>query len=230
VTLSIVGGDPVIDSLRPNVVMAGGAGFTLTLYGSGFTPSAFVQWNGTLLPTTYVNEQQLSASVEASLIASAGSAALTVMIGGTASSPSAFTIADARPTIGFLQPSVVMAGGQQFTLKVDGVNFAASAKVQWNGVSLATKFDDAEQLEATVPANLLTSAGTANVTVLSEGVTSNAAQFTVIGPQPAIGLLDPASVIAGGPQFTLKVTGGFGAGDYALQLVAAPELQSFTTS
>jgi hypothetical protein len=230
VTLSIVGGDPVIDSLRPNVVMAGGAGFTLTLYGSGFTPSAVVQWNGTALPTAYVNEQQLSASVEASLIASAGSAAVTVLIGGTASSPSAFTIADARPTIGFLQPSVVMAGGGQFTLKVDGVNFAASAKVQWNGVSLVTKFDDAEQLEAAVPANLLTSAGTANVTVLSEGVTSNAAQFTVIGPQPAIGLLDPASVIAGGPQFTLKVTGGFGAGDFALQLVAAPELQSFTTS
>lgn len=230
VTLNIVGGDPVVDALRPNVVMAGGTGFTLTVYGSGFTPNAVVQWNGTSLPTTYVNEQQLSARIEASLIASTGSALVTVSVGGSASNSATFTIADAKPTIGFLQPSVAMAGGEQFTLTVDGVNFVASAKVQWNGVPLSTTFDDAEQLVASVPANLLNSAGTASVTVLSQGITSNVVQFTVIAPQPAIELLEPASVVAGGPQFILTVTGGFGAGDFALQMVSAPELQSFTTS
>jgi hypothetical protein len=54
--------------------------------------------------------------------------------------------------------------------------------------------------------------------------------FLVTGPQPAVGLLDPPEVIAGGPQFTLNVYGGFGAGDFALQMVAAPELQSFPTT
>jgi IPT/TIG domain len=230
VTLKIVSGDPVIDSLEPNVAVAGGAGFALTVMGSGFTSSAVVQWNGVALPTTFVNDQQLTAGVAANLIASAGAASVTVVIGKTTSSPVSFTIAGAQPTIGSLQPAVAMAGGGQFTLVVDGVNFGPDAKVQWNGTDLVTTFGDAQQLTATVPANFLTSAGTASVTVLSGGVTSNAVPFTMIGPQPAIGLLEPNSVIAGSSQFILTVTGGFGAGDFALQMVAAPELQSFITA
>ncbi|MBV9788003.1 MAG: IPT/TIG domain-containing protein [Chloroflexi bacterium] len=229
-TLSIVGGDPVINTLRPNVVMAGGEGFALTINGSGFTADAVVQWNGSALPTTYVNDQQLTARVTASLIANAGSASVTVIVGGTTSNSVSFTIAGAQPTIGLLQPSVALAGGNQLRLVIDGVNFAANAQVLWNGSALATTFDDAEQLTAIVPASLLTAAATASVTVSSGGVTSNAVEFTVLAPQPAIGLLEPASVVAGGPQFTLTITGGFGAGDFALQMVAAPEQQSFITA
>jgi hypothetical protein len=122
-----------------------------------------------------------------------------------------------------------MAGGAEFQLIVDGVNFGADAQVQWNGTNLTSTFDDAGQLTAAVPATLLTAAGTVSVSVLSGKVSSNVMNFTVIGPQPAIGLLEPAAAVAGCGQFTLTVTGGFGAGDFALQMVAAPELQSFTT-
>jgi hypothetical protein len=228
-TLSIVGGDPVIDTIQPNEAMAGGTGFTLTVSGSGFTSNAIVQWNSTSLPTTFVNGQQLRALVKSSLITAPGSVSVTVIAKGTTSPAITFTIADQKPTIGSLQPSVAMAGGTEFTLIVDGVNFASTAQIQWNGVAQPTTFDDPKQLTATIPANLVTSAGTASVTVISDSVTSNAATFTVIGPQPAIGLLEPASVVAGAAQFTLTVTGGFGAGDFALQMVAAPELQSFIT-
>jgi len=209
--------------------MAGGVGFTLTVNGSGFASGAVVQWNDASLPTTFVNEQQLTAVVTTSLIASAGNVSVTVMVNDTASGPVMFTIAGQQPTIGTLQPSVAMAGGLAFPLIVDGVNFGTDAQVHWNGTALTTTVDDDEQLTATVPASLLGSAGTASVTVVSGSGTSNAATFTVIGPQPAIGLLEPATVVAGGAQFTLTVTGGFGAGDFALQMVAAPELQSFIT-
>jgi hypothetical protein len=229
-TLKIVSGDPVIDTLEPNIAAAGDASFQLTVMGSGFTSSAVVKWNGTALPTTFVNEQQLTAGVSASLIAKTGTASLTVVIGDTSSSAVVFTIAGAQPTIGSLQPAVALAGGGEFKLVVDGVNFVAGAKVKWNGNDLVTTFDDPKQLTATVPASLLTSAGSAQVAVLSGGVTSNSVSFTVIGPQPAIGLLEPPSVIAGSPQFILTVTGGFGAGDFALQMVAGPEMQSFTTA
>ena len=229
-TLKIVSGDPVIDTLEPNIAAAGDAGFQLTIMGSGFTSSAVVQWNGAALQTKFVNEQQLIASVSASSIAKTGTASVTVVIGDTSSSPVVFTIAGAQPAIGSLQPAVALAGGGQFMLVVDGVNFVAGAKVKWNGNDLVTTFDDPKQLTATVPASLLTSAGPASVTVLSGGVTSNSVPFTVIGPQPAIGLLEPPSIIAGSPQFILTVTGGFGAGDFALQMVAGPEMQSFTTA
>jgi hypothetical protein len=229
VTLRIVGGDAVIDALEPNVAVAGGPGFALTVMGSGFVANAVAQWNGVALTTSFVNDQQLTAAVPAALISSTGSAAVTVMVNGTASDPVAFAIAGSSPVIGALQPSVAIAGGEAFTLVVNGVNFAKDAQIQWNGTALTTTFADPKELTASVPAGLLASAGTATVTVNSKGVVSNAAHFTVLGPQPAIGLLEPASVVAGGGQLTLTVTGGFGAGDFALQMVAAPELQSFIT-
>src|SRR6185503_4110569 len=108
----------------------------------GFTSSAVVKWNGTALQTKFVNEQQLIASVSASLIAKTGTASVTVVIGDTSSSPVVFTIAGAQPTIGSLQPAVALAGGGQFLLVVDGVNFVAGAKVKWNGNDLVTTFDD----------------------------------------------------------------------------------------
>jgi len=105
-----------------------------------------------------------------------------------------------------------------------------SPTVNWGGSQLTPTTISGEQLTVLIPANLVTSAGPVNVTVQSGGVTSNSLPFLVTGPQPAVGLLDPPEVIAGGPQFTLNVYGGFGAGDFALQMVVAPELQSFPTT
>ncbi len=227
VTLSVVSADPVIDGIEPKVVMAGGAGFTLTVSGSGFGTAAIVNWNGSPLTTAYVNDQQLKAAVPASLIASAGSANVTVTLNAAVSNAVPFTITGSQPTIGSLSPSVALAGAGQFTLVVDGVNFAAGAVVNWNQTPLTPSSASADQLTVTVPANLAASAGNASVTVTSGGVTSNALPFLVVGPQPAIALLDPPEVFAGSGAFTLNIFGGFGAGDFALQMVAAPELQSF---
>jgi hypothetical protein len=58
-------------------------------------------------------------------------------------------------------------------------------------------------------------------------VTSDPASFVVLGPEPGIGLLEPSSAVAGSGQLELSVTGGFGAGDFAIQMVDAPELQAF---
>lgn len=228
VPLAILGGDPVINSLQPNVAVAGNPGFTLTISGFGFTANAVAQWNGTNLTTTFLNKETLTAAVGAKLIANSGTISVTVMVNGTVSPAAQFTVAaNQQQVIGSLQPNIAMAGGTNpVTLLVDGANFTSDAKVQWNGSPLASTFDDSGQLTASVPANLLIK-GTASVSVTSSAGTSNVVLFTIIAPQPAIGLLEPGSVVAGSPQFTLTVTGGFGAGDFALQIVGAPELQSF---
>jgi hypothetical protein len=231
VSLPIVSGDPVIDAIRPNVAMAGSAGLILTVSGFGFTAGSPVMWNGQPLRTTFVTSQQLTAVVPPSSLANAGSASVTVAIGASTSNAVSFTIAGAAPTIGFLQPSVAIAGGQlQFQLTVDGVNFAKDAQILWNGTALPTQFDDAEQLIGKVPPGLVQTAGTVSVTVSSGGATSTAMSFMVIVPQPSAGLLQPASVVAGSGAFTLTVTGGFGAGDFALQMIQAPEEQNFPTT
>jgi alpha-tubulin suppressor-like RCC1 family protein len=69
---------PVIASVDPSVVTAGGDGFELTVHGSGFVPGSEVRWNGDGRPTTYLDEQRLQASILASDIADAGTAQVAV--------------------------------------------------------------------------------------------------------------------------------------------------------
>ncbi len=70
---------PSLSSLSPEMVQAGSNSFTLTLSGSQFVQTSVVQWNGTALPTTYVNAQTLTAQVDRSLITAMGWAWVNVM-------------------------------------------------------------------------------------------------------------------------------------------------------
>jgi hypothetical protein len=54
---------PAITALSPSTVEAGNAPFTLTVTGSGFTPSSTVHWNSNWLATTFVDGSTLLASV-----------------------------------------------------------------------------------------------------------------------------------------------------------------------
>jgi hypothetical protein len=70
---------PTITSLTPAIGSAGGAAFTLTVNGAGFTPSSVVRWSNSALTTTYVSGTQLTAQVPAANIASAGQQTVTVI-------------------------------------------------------------------------------------------------------------------------------------------------------
>jgi trimeric autotransporter adhesin len=92
-TFTVTAPIPVISALTPASAVAGGAAFTLTVNGSGFLSGATVNWNGAALPTTLLSAAALSATVPASLIATAGSAAVSVgNAGGAVSSATSFTI------------------------------------------------------------------------------------------------------------------------------------------
>jgi hypothetical protein len=64
--------------LVPTAIAPGGAGFTLTVNGTGFVSGSVVNWNGTALGTTFVSSSQLMATVPASDIAAASTASITV--------------------------------------------------------------------------------------------------------------------------------------------------------
>jgi hypothetical protein len=72
-----------ITSLSPPSAVAGGPDFTLTVNGTNFTTSSVVLWNGSPLTTTFISAIQLTVTVTASLIASPGTATVTVNTGGT---------------------------------------------------------------------------------------------------------------------------------------------------
>jgi len=67
---------PAIAGLSPASVAAGSSTFTLTVNGTGFVPGSVVRWNGSSRTTAYVNATQLTASIIASDVASAGAAAV----------------------------------------------------------------------------------------------------------------------------------------------------------
>jgi sugar lactone lactonase YvrE len=69
---------PVLGSISPAFTSEGGAGFTLTVTGSGFTSGSTVSWGSTALPTQYVSATQLTAQIPAADIAAPGITPLTV--------------------------------------------------------------------------------------------------------------------------------------------------------
>jgi hypothetical protein len=78
VQINVTSPTPVVSSLSPNTAVVGGAGFTLTVNGSGFATGAVVNFNGAALATTFVNAGQLTATVPASALAATGSFPVTV--------------------------------------------------------------------------------------------------------------------------------------------------------
>ncbi len=200
---------PSLSSLSPNSAAAGASAFTLTVNGSGFVSGSTVQWNGSALPTTYVSASQLTASVSAGLIASQGTANVTVQnSGGVTSNALTFTINPSGTlSLSSLSPNSAIAGGAAFALTVNGSNFVSGATVMWNGSALSTTFIGGSQLTASVSATLIASQGTASVTVQNPGgATSNALTFTISGPL-SVSSLSPNSATAGGAAFTLTVNG-----------------------
>ncbi len=114
------------------------------------------------------------------------------------------------PAISSISPTSAIPGGASFTLTVNGSNFVSTSKVHWNNSLLTTTFVSSTQVTATVPSADIKNGGTASVTVVNAapgGGTSNAMTFTINNPVPAITSISPSSATAGGPAFTLTVTG-----------------------
>src|SRR5439155_20127070 len=71
---------PLINQpLIPDAVAPGGAGFTLTVNGTGFVSESVVNWNGSARATTFVSNSQLTVSILVSDIAIASTASVTVV-------------------------------------------------------------------------------------------------------------------------------------------------------
>lgn len=117
------------------------------------------------------------------------------------------------PTISSIGPDTAQeSAGSSFTLTVTGTNFVPSSSVQWNASARATKFVSDTELQALIEESDFATAGTVPVTVFNPapgGGTSNAETFTISNPGPGIASLNPSSILQGGSNFILTVSGGF---------------------
>jgi hypothetical protein len=119
----------------------------------------------------------------------------------------------ALPVITSITPSSKVAGTGSFPMTVNGSNFSLNSVVRWNGVNLATTFNTATQLTATIPAANISAAGNAAVTVATGNAISNSLPFTI----------DPAGV----PSIATSVNT---LSAFSTITGTASNIQNFTTS
>ena len=207
---------PTLTALSPNNISAGQPPFTLTVTGSKLTPATSITWNGLPLQAIFVSQNEMTATIPAALIQNP--AQITVIAetpqpGGGVSQPLTFTINPTQaaiPTISYINPTSVLAGGQSALIYVYGNNFVSLSTVTVNGSNRPTSVSSVGTLIASLFSSDIASAGTLQISVVSPppgGGSSNLVSLTVTNPVPAITGLTPTATLAGSAPPSLTVAG-----------------------
>jgi len=181
---------PITSSLSSTSVVAGSAGFTLTVNGSNFVPGANVNFNGAARATTFVSANQLIAAITTADVSTAGSFNVTVSNpapGGGTSNAQVLTVTSTGgnnpvPALSSISPSSRIVGSGAFTITVNGTNFNTNSSIRYNGLLRPTTFVSSTQLIAAIPASDVAITGSYLVDVINPtpgGGASNFAIFTV---------------------------------------------------
>lgn len=216
---------PNVTSISPTNANSGASDLTLTVTGSLFLGSASVVFRNStestqyFLSTTVVSSTQLTAIIPAAALALPGACTVTVYNGGVSNGPSTpvpFTINVGTypvPTVTSIFPTTAVAGSLPLQMFVQGMNFAPSAVLNFNGVAIPTTVNGLTNLSATIPSTDIATAGTVPVTVSNPppgGGPSAPQQFVITQPSvvPSITSVIPATVTAGFPvNLTINGTG-----------------------
>jgi outer membrane protein assembly factor BamB len=215
----IVQAAPVtLTSISPSAVVAGAASFTLTLTGTNFSKNSIVIFNTAAQPTTFVSPTQLTATIDASMLATPEQGMVTVESSNQENAQVSGSVTllvlspGPDPTVAGLAPGSAIVGSPGFTLTVNGDNFTIGSVVLWGGAPLATFLVSPSQLTASINASQLTVVGTTPVSVQAysnpNAPISNAVNFTV-APVPPLTLnsVFPSVITKGGSDFTLTALG-----------------------
>lgn len=208
---------PFLNTIAPTVIITGATTpATITVTGGNFVAASVAQINGSPRVTTYISATKLTFQLTAVDQATATNLLVGVINaapGGGTSYTFTLPVVAATPTpvITSLFPSTFVVGGTATSIQVNGTNFGTMyytypnytyPTVLWNGTPLVTNYttyngNNIATLYATVPASLIASLGTANITVSSPTATpavSNALPVTITNPPtPTLTSISPAS-------------------------------------
>lgn len=179
---------PSITTLNPTSFVAGTPSTSISVMGTNFSRNSVVQWNSTALATTFINSTYLAASVSADLLASTGSATVTVT-NPTAPTPTSNGVAiqittPPAPTLTSMYPNNG-AFNTATQLSLFGTGFSAASTVNLNGQALTPTYNSPNSLTVSVPASSLPLPGNYSVTVTTPapgGGTTAAQVYTAYIP------------------------------------------------
>lgn len=195
---------PSAMTLSPSTVTVGDASSPITVTGINFIPSSVVQISGQSRTTTYVSATQLTFLLKPADVAATRNLFVQVVnpvAGGNASDYLSLTVASAgtaTAVISSVNPAQFVVNSTTATILVYASNLTASSFVQWNGMPLAgSATPSSRYIYASVPASLLTSIGTANITVNTPGTAvavSDPFPVSVVAPAaPTLTSISPAN-------------------------------------
>lgn len=212
-TFTVVNPQPSVSSVSPTSASLNSPSTSITVTGQNFDPSTVVTWSGASLATTYVNINQLKATIPAADLTTFGTFTIGVtnVAFGTASTTTAsFSVQNPVPGVSTLAPSSVTAGGTPPLVTITGTNFVSGSTVRWNGQSKTPTVVSATQLQVALTASDLAQSGTFQVLVSNPtpgGGTSAPLTFTVNNPQPTLSGLSLTSAVSGSSNTSFTVTG-----------------------
>ena len=202
---------PVITSVSPDPIDAGGQAFLLTINGTGFVSGAVARLSNTPLSTTFVSSTQLRGEITPALRAISGRPMLAVANpDGAVSNGHPVHVS---PVILTISPATAPAGGAAVPVTVTGIGLTASEVLVWSVPGRQTviipSLVDSTKLTAVIPAELLATAQSARIQVvdsLNELTSATSVAFDILAV-PTIASLSPNPVDAGGVEFLLTLTG-----------------------
>ena len=115
-----------------------------------------------------------------------------------------------KPALNSLSPSAAVAGSGPLTVNVNGSGFQPGCSALWNATTLPVSYVSSTLLTMSVPAFLLSAAGTISVSITNPaGAVSNLSVFTISAEQILINTKTLPKAKQGIPySATLSVTGG----------------------
>ena len=179
---------PSITSLSPASSTAGSSSFTLTVDGAGFTSASTVNWGSSSLSTQFVSSTQLTATVPAANLATAGIISLTVQTpapGGGTSNTFQFevdTAGSATPP-SFSPTSVTVSAGGTATYMVTLPASATNVSVQCLNLPAGAACNYSSSSGAlTITTTSSTPSGTFAITVVFTETLSGSAAALILMP------------------------------------------------
>jgi hypothetical protein len=237
VALAIIYPVPVISSLSPSAVAAGGQDLILTISGIGFAPTSVVQINGTTRQNFFVSSTALRVAITATDIASPTTLAITVVTGtpgGGTSTAVNFTVATFPvPTITGINPTSVTVNSPDTPISLTGSGFTRFSTIQIGSTTLNVSTNvNPSFLFFTIPAANFASVGQLSISVSNPGPsTSNAVTLDVVpNPVPVVNSVFPTSAAVGGPGFILTLSGSNFVAGSVVQWNGLPRPTTFTNS
>jgi hypothetical protein len=204
---------PAITSVTPNSTQVGAGACTINVTGTGFSSVSRVQVAYNNIATVYNADGTLSATIPASMTASAGPKAITVSNptpGGGYSNAVTFTVENVVPELTKLNVTSAIAGAASTTISLLGTGLIAGvSEVMFGDIPLATTTNSGGYWFAYIPASALANPGIVQVALRNPapgGGTSGSLPFTINNPVPALTVLSPTAVNAG-VETTITVTG-----------------------